>query len=345
MKIGVLAHPVVSNSVYRAVAPMLALGELGHEIVHVKMDDDKALAADRFLGCDVVHVYRGITQPGLFKALDELRRRGVAITWDDDDDPRLVPTSTPGYKHHYGGAILARTVRWRTAMLTKADLVTTTTQVLADRLRSQFSGPVEVIENYLDASRYARVQRRHEGITIGWVAAQEHAADVEMLELVPMLRDVLAGDERIRITTAGIKLNLDPDRYRFVKMVPFKDLPRWLGELDLAIAPIADHPMSYARSNVKVKEYAAAGVPWVASARGSYAGLGAKAGGVTVADDGWEQALLEVAGSRFKRMRLRRNAESWAKAQHIEHHTARWETVMRMAVDAAAQRRALQPAS
>lgn len=127
--------------------------------------------------------------------------------------------------------------------------------------------------------------------------------------------------------------------------MPFKDLPRWSGELDLAIAPIADHPMSYARSNIKVKEYAAAGVPWVASARGSYAGLGAKAGGITVADDGWEESLLAVAGSRFKRMRLRRNAEAWAKAQHIKHHTARWETVMRMAVDAAAQRRALQPAS
>lgn len=212
MKIGVLAHPAISNSVYRAVAPMLELGELGHEIVHVKMDDHKTLAADRFLGCDVVHVYRGITQPGLFKAVDELRGRGVAIPWDDDDDSRLVPTSTPGYKHHYGGVILERTVRWRAAMFTRVDLVTTTTQALADRFRLQFSGPIEVIENYLDSSRYARVQRRHEGITIGWFAAQEHAADVEMLELVPMLRNVLARDERIRITTAGIKLNLDPDR-------------------------------------------------------------------------------------------------------------------------------------
>ncbi len=73
--------------------------------------------------------------------------------------------------------------------------------------------------------------------------------------------------------------------------------------------------MSYARSNIKVKEYAAAGVPWVASARGAYSGLGAKAGGITIADDRWEQTLLDLAGSRFKRIRLRRNAESWAKAQ------------------------------
>ena len=344
MKIGVIAHPDIGNATYRAIAPMLALGELGHEIVHVKVDEKKKLSVSALIGCDVVHVYRGITQPGLLKTIDELRRHGVAITWDDDDDLRLTPPSTPGYKHHHGGMVLEGTLRWRTAMFLRADLVTTTTQMLADRFRLQFNGPIEVIENYLDSSRYARVPRRHEGVTIGWVAAQEHAADVEMLELVPMLRNVLARDERIRVMTAGIKLNLDRDRYRFTNLVPFKDLPLWLGHLDLGIAPIADHPMSYARSNVKVKEYAAAGVPWVASARGSYAGLGAKAGGITVADGGWEQALLDVASSRFKRMRLRRNAESWGKAQHIKHHTARWESVMHMAVDAA-QRRALQPAN
>ena len=150
----------------------------------------------------------------------------------------------------------------------------------------------------------------------------------------------MARDEDVRVATVGVKLDLDPDRYTHVRRIEFPELSKFIAQLDIGIAPIADHPMSYARSNIKVKEYAGAGVPWVASARGSYPGLGAKEGGVTVADDGWEQALLDLAGSRFKRMRLRRKAESWGKSQHIKHHTQRWEAVMQMAVELAGQRAA-----
>jgi glycosyltransferase involved in cell wall biosynthesis len=159
-----------------------------------------------------------------------------------------------------------------------------------------------------------------------------------MLDVTSMLRNVMARNEHVRVTTVGVKLDLDPDRYTHVRRLHFSELSKFLARLDIGIAPIADHPMSYARSNIKVKEYAGAGVPWVASARGSYAGLGTKQGGITVADDGWEQALLDLAGSRLKRLRLRRKAESWGKSQHIKHHTQPWEAVMQRAVELAAHR-------
>jgi glycosyltransferase involved in cell wall biosynthesis len=225
-------------------------------------------------------------------------------------------------------------------MTATADVVTTTTQALADLFGKHFDGPIEVIENHLDSSQYARDVRRHDGITIGWVASLEHVADVRMLDVTTILRNVLARDPKVRITTVGVKLDLDPDRYTYVRRVRFPDLSKYLAQLDIGIAPIADHPMSYARSNVKVKEYAGAGVPWVASARGSYAGFGTKEGGITVADDGWEQALLDLAGSRLKRMRLRRKAGSWGKSQHIKHHTKPWEAVIQTAVELAARRAA-----
>ena len=225
-------------------------------------------------------------------------------------------------------------------MMSKADVVTTTTQVLADLFGNQFDGPIEIIENCLDSFSYARDGRKHDGVTIGWVASREHVTDIRMLDLSTVLRNVMARDGHVRITTVGLKLDLDPGRYTHIRHIPFQELPAFLAQLDIGIAPIADHPMSYGRSSIKVKEYAGAGVPWVASARGSYLGLGAKEGGVTVADDGWEQALLDLAGSRRKRMRLRRKAESWGKSQHIRHHTQRWEAVMQMAVESAARRAA-----
>lgn len=343
MKIGVLVKPNISNAVYRAVTPMRALGERGHEVVVVNRAEDGRFSAQELFDCDVVHVYRGYEDPNdsqPLKCVTELRRRGIAVTWDEDDDVRLIPRDSPGYKTFFGGLGTQRYIRQQLAMMSKADVVTTTTQALAELFGNQFDGPIEVIENCLASPQYARDGRKHDGVTIGWVASREHVTDVRMLELTTVLRNVMARDEHVRITTVGLKLDLDPDRYTHIRHIPFPELSKFLAQLDIGIAPIADHPMSYARSSIKVKEYAGAGVPWVASARGSYLGLGAKEGGVTVADDGWEQALLDLAGSRLKRMRLRRKAESWGKSQHIRHHMQRWEAVMQMAVESAARRAA-----
>jgi glycosyltransferase involved in cell wall biosynthesis len=338
MKIGVLVKPTISNAIYRAVAPMLALGECGHEVVLVKRGDDGLFSPRQLVGCDVVHVYRGADEPRVCQAVDDLHRRGIAITWDDDDDVRLIPSDVPGYKSHYGGLNVQRRIGQQIAMTSRADVVTTTTQALAELFGRDFDGPTEVIESYLNSSQYARDGRKHDGITIGWVASLEHVTDVRMLDVTSMLRNVMARNEDVRVTTVGVKLDLDPDRYTHVRRIKFEELSKFVAKLDIGIAPIADHPMSYARSNVKVKEYSAAGVPWVASARGPYAGLGTREGGITVADDRWEETLLDLAGSRLKRMRLRRKASSWGKSQHIRHHTQRWEAVMQMAVEAAASR-------
>jgi hypothetical protein len=340
MKIGVIVKADVANAAYRAVFPALALREIGHEVVLVKLTADGKFSLSDLLSCDVVHVYRCLDEPGVLKAIDELRRRAVAITWDDDDDVRLVPPESPGAKQVFSGVKVERRIRSQNAMFSKVDLVTTTTQTLASMFRSQFDGPIEVIENYLHASQYGRGRHHHEGVVIGWVASGEHVAEVRHLDLTQMLRNVMARDERIRVTTAGIKLDLDPARYTNVKHVPFLELGAFVAEFDIGIAPLADHPMSYARSNIKVKEYAGAAVPWVASARGPYVGLGARAGGITIADDRWEQTLLDLAGARFKRKRLRRNAASWAKTQSLARHLDSWEAALVKAVEQVKRRAA-----
>ena len=95
MKIGVLVKPTISNAIYRAIGPMLALGERGYEVVLVKRAQDGSFSARELVDCDVVHVYRGSEDLQVLKSIDELRRRGIAITWDDDDDVRLIPSDAP----------------------------------------------------------------------------------------------------------------------------------------------------------------------------------------------------------------------------------------------------------
>ena len=340
MKIGVLVKPISSNAIYRAVGPLYALARRGHDVVLVKRDFDGKFSPRELAGCDVVHVYRGCDDPQVLPCVTALWRRGIAITYDDDDDARLIPSDSPGYKSHYGGLNTQKAIRQQIALTAKADVLTTTSRPMADLFGKHFDGPIEIIENYLESYQYARSQQKRDGVTIGWVAAREHMADVRLLDVTSILRNVMVRDEHVRVTTVGVKLDIDSDRYTHVPRIEFPELSKFVAQLDIGIAPIADHPMSYARSNVKVKEYAAAGVPWAASARGPYASLGSEQGGVTVADDRWEQVLLELAGSRLKRMRLRRKAESWGKSQHIEHHVQRWEAVMQTAVELAGRRSA-----
>jgi glycosyltransferase involved in cell wall biosynthesis len=334
MKIGAV-YTDVNNAYYRAVWPAAGLQARGHEVVHAKVTLDDRVDLRAIEGCDVVHVYRART-PVLAKALARMRRQGTAVVYDNDDDHRLLPEGTADLRS-YTGLNGHRGYRNQLQVVRQADVLTTTSALLAERLRADFDGRVEQIENYLGPFQFATGKPDHEGILIGWVAASEHRADAENLRIVDVLRRVMERDPRVRVESVGLKLSLDPARYRHTDIVPFEELAPFLSRWDIGIAPLSDIPMSHARSNVKVKEYSAAGVPWVASARGPYVRLGRGCGGMLVDDDGWEDALADLAGSRLRRRLMRRQAMAWARTQRIEKHLDRWEDVMHLAVDAAAR--------
>jgi glycosyltransferase involved in cell wall biosynthesis len=329
MRIATVYGIDVPNAWYRAILPMTELGRRGHEVVMVEVDNNR-FAAERLTGNDVIHVYRRMEKP-LLKMIAQQRDRGAAIVWDNDDDPRLIPPESPSYKQ-IGGYRSAAEFRLQLAMMTRAHLITTTSETLAERYRAASGGEVRVIENHLADEQCVGSGGRHEGLLIGWVAALEHRADAQRLEIADVLRRVMERLPEVRVKTIGVRLNLDSARYEHQPAVPFAQLPSVLQEFDIGIAPLADIPMNAARSNVKAKEYAAAGVPWVASRRGPYLGLGEREGGMLVGDDEWEEALVRLAGARFKRRQLRRRASAWAKSQLITRNVSEWEAAFDHAV-------------
>jgi glycosyltransferase involved in cell wall biosynthesis len=125
-----------------------------------------------------------------------------------------------------------------------------------------------------------------------------------------------------------------PERYRHEEFVPFPDLPGRIGGFDIGIAPLADIPCNWARSDIKLKEYAASGVPWLASPIGPYADLGEEQGGRLVTDDGWFAAVDRLVTHSRERRRLAKKAKRWAKDQTIEGVADRWEQVFATAVQA-----------
>ena len=335
MRLGVLYTTDVYNSIYRALIPGEALRRKGHDVRIVRHDDLARVPMEQFSDREVVHVFRR-SDKVVQKFAEQLRARGIGVTYDNDDDLRLAPPDSAFYKRLRATGI-QKAYNDQVAMMRRAHLITTTTQTLAERWAKEVDRPVEVVPNFVTDQHFVRTPRNDEGVVVGWVAGLEHATDARALRISQVLQKVMERRPEVRVVSMGVRLDLDPARYTHHDHIPLHRLGPEVRKFDVGIAPLADIPMSYARSDVKVKEYSAAGVPWLASARGPYASLHPRNGGLLVPDDGWEAALLEIVSSRWKRSQLRRCAERWARSQRIDKHVGRWEAVWQEAAAMAKQ--------
>jgi glycosyltransferase involved in cell wall biosynthesis len=320
---------------YRAIDVMRAMERLGHDVVW-PADDEGTPSARRLALCDVVHVFR-LWDKQTQSMLSSLSARGTGIVWDTDDDLSKIPKEAPIYKE--SGGITGQRIHAETVKCARlADVLTVTTEALAERYRRVGIERIEVIPNQV-GNTPKRKHRRHDGVVIGWIAGLEHTADAKRLKLSAILRRLLEQHPDVRVESVGVDLQL-PERYRHETGVEFRHLPEHVGGYDIGLAPLADIGFNQTRSDIKVKEYAACAVPWLASPVGPYVGLGEDQGGRLVPDDGWFEALDRLLANPRERKKLARRAKSWAKRQRIDTEAKRWESAFLAAAAAASGRSA-----
>ncbi|MBS1869459.1 MAG: hypothetical protein JSS99_07320 [Actinobacteria bacterium] len=331
MRIAYRADPKSSNGLYRGLLPMTALGGLrGHDVRRLFTDDARPLEA-RLDGVDVVLIHRYCNPPAL-----ELARRaqeaGAAVMWDNDDDMGAMPRSSVTYRH-FGGMAWERRLAQMRALFAHADLVTSPSETLSGRFAQWGAPATGVIENYLADPCLEIDQRPHSGITIGWVAGGEHAMDIQRLPIGEVLGRILEERADVRVVSVGVGLGLRHERYEHIESVPIWTLSQTAAEFDIAIAPIADTAFNRSRSNIKLKEYAAGGTPWLASPIGPYAGLGEKQGGRLVPDDGWHEAITRLVDRPRELRRLAKRAARWGASQALSKNLDVWEQRLAEAVE------------
>jgi glycosyltransferase involved in cell wall biosynthesis len=221
-------------------------------------------------------------------------------------------------------------------MMRAADVVTTPSETLVELYGGLSGADVRLFENYLPPT-FTRPDRvmPHQGVTIGWVAALEHQRDVEQLRLVEALERLLTRHQHVEVISIGLNLGLRSHRYHHEPITNYGELPERLVHFDIGLAPLGDTDFNRGRSNVKLKEYAAMGVPWLASPVGSYAAFGEEQGGRLVSDDRWFEELDRLTIDEDARRRLARRARQWAQGERIEHHVEQCEQTFSEAVERA----------
>lgn len=320
MRLGVAWEADVGAN-YRAFEPMQQMERRGHTVVWPPESGE----ADprRLEGCDLVHVYR-TSDPDTRRVLVELARAGTAITWDNDYDPVNVPRESPTHKY-LGGLEGRRFFEQQLRVARLAQTVISPSEHLSERFRQAGLPRVEVVANHLAAPQ-VREPQPHLGIVIGWVARLDHRADVARVPIVDALRRILSDYPLVQVECIGVDLALE-EQYRHHPEVPFEELPTHLSRFDIGIAPLADMPFNRSCSDIKLKEYGAAGVPWLASPIGAYAQLGVEEGGRLVPDGEWYEALRWMVVKERQRKLLAENAARWARRSTIDQASDQWERV------------------
>jgi hypothetical protein len=333
MHVVALGTDGTGGAAYRAQLPMHALAEAGHRAEYLEWSQrDEPPPFERLRQADVVHMWRLFRGPAR-RLATALKEAGVAVVFDNDDDMTRVPKGSPAYSEMK--AAREQVAKELGATLRLADLVTTTCGELAGRLRRLGGGDVRVVENYVEAGFLRERKAAGDGVTIGWVAGAEHRGDLKDLRLRRTLEQLLEAQPHVSLVSIGVDLGVRSERYVHHPFVPFPELPDAIAQFDIALAPIADVSFNRVRSNVKVKEYAAAGVPWLASPIGPYKDLGEEQGGRLVADYGWPDALAQLVTDAPARVALAERAAAWGRTQTVIANVGEWERVFAEAAERA----------
>lgn len=250
--------------VYRIFNPFLHLRALGYTCDWVQ--------AERLARVDVAP-YDVIVTPRL--GLDTQAERdgfyadmhslGKTVVYEIDDDLINMPPTNPA-------AFAPDQTESVRDMIARADLVTVSTNHLANRLRA-LNPDVVTLPNCVDPDLWsfpkARI-RQIEGLTIGVHGGQSHYADWALLPEV--FRELHRRYPEVKFVIAGYHpdylLDLAPelgDRLVLLDWVPVEYYPVLVAQIDIGLCPLIDDEFNRSKSPIKWQESAMVGAPCVCS--------------------------------------------------------------------------------
>lgn len=314
----------------RLVQPLREMARHGHEVTFTLSREKETIEAlrdtsaydiivgQRFAGFDGMSMWR------------KARRPGNRLVYENDDDLFTIDMANWAAYQEFSRPLVQEAIKGYAEL---SDLVTVTCDNLAEVHRAEGARKVAVLKNYvpeyvLELPRAGRRRPR-----LGWVGGGSHGID--MHECVGAVRrflnknpdwDLYLGGNDYRPTfnprnwdqmTYGDWRQINEHEREYYESIDF----------DIGLAPVKDTPFAKSKSAIKALEYAARGIPVVASDVLPYQEFvqHGHTGFLVRTEHEWMKYIRLLATDSDLREQMSENARSEASRWTVEDNWQRWE--------------------
>jgi glycosyltransferase involved in cell wall biosynthesis len=244
-------HDGHACGVYRILLPFEQMELAGHHVDTHCGWTDKAREYRVIVG-------QRISRYGALPIWRRLRAQHRLVYETDDDLWSIDPTNFAASLAHTPDVVDATE-----QAIAAAHLVTVSTEALAEVLR-RYHDNVVVLPNHIPAALLEFERPRPERVTVGWAGGDSHLRDMAMI--APHLRRFLRRNPDVDLHTIGTDFRAvckipgrytewNPDTWAYYRTIDF----------DIGLAPLVDSVFNRSKSAIKAMEYAALGIPVIAS--------------------------------------------------------------------------------
>lgn len=264
----------------------------------------------------------GFTVPWL-KAWREHR-----LVWETDDDLWAVNALNRRAVRHFTPEVLDALEQ----VARVSHMVTVSTEPLAETMR-RFNRNVVVLPNHVDDRLFDTERPRRDRVTVGWAGGDSH--HIDWLHAAPAIRRFITRNPAVDLHTIGAN-------YQIAARIP-KAQSRHTGwssdifdyyrsiDFDIGIAPLAPIEFNRSKSHIKALEYAALGIPVVASDREPYRDIveDGVTGFLIRHEHEWERRLRDLVNDEAMRTEMGAAAKQRARRFAIGEGWRLWADAYR----------------
>lgn len=323
---------------YRLVLPsqqLAAMGwdvEVGRPIPHPERGFGVAYGDGGYFGFDIA-VCKLIMHESTVEMFNIMQSRGTRLVVDIDDfhfgihEENIAAQSTnPNINPTNNRMFFEMGIR-------TANIVTVSTAFLAD-FYSRRCRDVRLVRNALDVERFTPVEQP-EVPKFGWVGGTMwRSGDIELLRewLPAFVRDHgigvhhaghIPGDPRHFAVRAGLRA------VSTTNMALIPEYPKLLSGFHVGLVPLARNPFNESKSFLKGLEYAAAGIPFIATPTEEYRLLHeAGVGRLAETPDEWRDHATELLDPVVRRVEAERQRAIVEAEFNINTRGQQWATAL-----------------
>lgn len=310
-------HDGAACGYYRITMPLDMMAANGHEAQTGCGWSEQARDYDVIVGQRIGKV------EGLF-IWRRLRPTHKLVYETDDDMWTIDPSNIRAHIDHTPGLMdgIEQAIQ-------VSHMVTVSTEPLADVVR-KFHDNVVVLPNYIDANMFDIQRPRPEKLTVGWAGGDSHLRDIAMVAM--QLRRFFSRNPHVEFHNIG-------SDYRQVCGLPGR-FTGWRSNMfsyyrnidfDIGIAPLAHTTFNNSKSHIKALEYAALGIPVVASDEPPYRDfvLDGVTGFLVREEHEWGRRLYQLTNDDAMRQEMGAKAKQHAANFTIQKNWHLWEDAYR----------------